>query len=473
MKTQKEEANNMQKTNRLRIDKEPQVFALFLPEIKQLLSLKNLPELKSLLAKIHSSDLAEGLAQLSEEQQLICFKLLGTKKSIEVFEMLGLNQQAYLLNNLDSTRLSEILNEMAADERTDLFKDLPDKVVRKFFGLMRKEEVDDVRKLLTYPEGTAGAIMTTEFVELKKDMTARRAILSVQQSQRHKNIYSVYVTSEEHYLLGRVSLQNLVVAAPDMLVKDIMNGCENIKINVVMDDEAVAKLFSKYDLLDAPVVSDKNVLLGIVTIDDIVDVIQEEATKDIYEIGKMHGVEIRYAQANVFDLVKRRAGWLIFLLVFDFLTGTVLKIFRSSIGNLVALTFFIPMLLDTGGNAGNQSAITIIRGLATGDVTSKNTRRVIKMEIQAALFMGAIVGVVAFMRAWLLEGQLILSIVVGVTMSTIVLLAIFTGVALPLISKRMGLDPAVLAGPITTSIVDVLGLIIYFKIAQCFIPMIR
>jgi len=203
---------------------------------------------------------------------------------------------------------------------------------------------------------------------------------------------------------------------------------------------------------------------------------EKEATKEIYEVGKMtpgEGEIISYATATVKELVSRRAGWLMFLLVFDFLTGTVLKTFQSTLSSVVALVFFIPMLLDTGGNAGAQSSITVIRGLATGDVSFDNVKRVIKLELFSALVMGLIVGVVAFIRAILLQRDPLIGVVVGLTMFLIVLLAICTGISLPLISKKLGLDPAVLAGPITTSIVDIIGLIIYFKVAQLILPILR
>jgi magnesium transporter len=455
------------------------IFALFLPEVRELLKGKKFQELKEVLKKIHSMDLSEGFKNLSTQEQILVFKLLSTKKAIEVFENLRFEEQSFLLNNLANEEVSQILNEMAADERVALFKDLPEKVIKKFFSLMKNEEVEDVKKLLSFKEGTAGSLMTTDFVELKKDMTSRRAILKLQEQHRAANIsnvYSAYVTDEEHRLFGRVSLQMLLSAAPDMLIKDIMSSVELIKVSVDLDDEEVAKLFTKYDLSDLPVVNGESKLIGIITVDDIVDLIHEEATKDIYEIGKMSvgkGEEIRYATSRVTSLVKRRAGWLVFLLVFDFLTGTVLKTFEHAMGSVVALTFFIPMLLDTGGNAGAQTSITLIRGFATGDVTFKNLWRIIKMEFLAGLFMGLIVGVVAFTRAFFLQHDLQLALVVGLTMSLIVLLAIATGVFLPIISKKIGLDPAVLAGPITTSIVDVVGLIIYFKIAQFIIPVLR
>jgi magnesium transporter len=249
-----------------------------------------------------------------------------------------------------------------------------------------------------------------------------------------------------------------------------------IKIDARTNAKDVANWFKKYDLLDAPVVDSANVLVGIITVDDIVETIERENTKEVYEIGKMNargGEIISYSRASVGELVKRRAGWLVLLLIFDFLTGTVLKNFEHTLSSVVALAFFIPMLLDTGGNAGAQTSITIIRGLATGDVNLKNILRIVRLELWAAILMGVIVGAVAFGRAFLLQKDLALAIVVGLTMLFIAILAIATGIVLPLASKRVGLDPAVLAGPITTSVVDVVGLIIYFKVAQFFIPALR
>lgn len=461
------------------INKKVDIFALFLPEIKDFLKERNFSQLKNTLKNIPSMDLAEGIKLLEDNEKILVFKLLSFKTAIEVFERLPFSDQSYLLNNLDNQEISQILNEMASDERADLFKDLPPKIVKKLTNLMKKEEVDDLNKLLKYPEDTAGSLMTTEFIELRPDMTAKKALLYLQENYRPgqiKDINSIYVTDESCKLIGEVTLQMLVMAAPDQRIKDIMTPVDWIKVNAVSSSAEIAKNFEKYDLLNMPVVDTENRLLGIITIDDVVELIQKETTKEFYEIGKMsskEGEEIRYSQTGSLGLVKRRAGWLMFLLVFDFLTGTVLKTFEHALSNVVALTFFIPMLLDTGGNAGNQTAITIIRGLSTGDVTMENARKVIKVELIAALFMGAIVGLVAFARAVLLQESPLVALVVGLTMTTIVLLAIMTGIFLPLVSKKIGLDPAVLAGPITTSIVDVVGLVIYFKIAQAIIPILK
>ena len=460
------------------IGKNVDVFALFLPEIKDRLKERNFAQVRDIVKQIPSMDLAEGIKFLEDREKVLVFKLLTQKTAIEVFENLSFHDQSYLLDSLASQEISDILNEMASDERVDLFKDLSKKVVKKLKSLMKKEEVEDLNKLLKYKEDTAGSLMTTEFIELRPEMTAKKALLTLQQNYRPgqiKDINSIYITDENHRLLGEVTLQILIIAAPDQHIKDIMTPVDWIKVGADVPDTDVANNFEKYDLLNMPVVDMENRLVGIITIDDVVELIDKERTKEIYEIGKMSskkGEEIRYAHTGFFGLVKRRAPWLMFLLVFDFLTGTVLKTFEHALSNVVALTFFIPMLLDTGGNAGNQTSITIIRGLSTGDVTFKNTWKVIKVELVAALFMGAIVGAVAFCRAVLLQESVWVAVVVGSTMTSIVLLAIVTGLFLPLASKKVGLDPAVLAGPITTSIVDVVGLIIYFKIAQALIPVL-
>ncbi|MFA5411569.1 MAG: magnesium transporter [Candidatus Omnitrophota bacterium] len=465
--------------NSLRKNNNIDVFALFLPDIKELIQQKDFNGLKTMLKTVRSVDLAEGWKHFAPAEKIIVFKLLGTKKAIEVFENLRSIEQTYILNNLDNAEVAEIINEMAPDERADLFKELPGKVFKKFFALVNKEEARDISNLLDYKEDTAGSLMTTELVELKRDMTARQAVLSIQENLRaeyRENIYSVFVTDENHKLLGSISLQDLLKAPPDILIKDIMESAEFIKLDAHTDVKEVANWFQKYDLLDVPVVDKENVLVGIITVDDVIDTIRKQATTDIYEIGKMDakgGEIISYAKATVLELVRRRAGWLILLLVFDFMTGTVLKSFEHTLSSVVALAFFIPMLLDTGGNAGAQTSITIIRGLATGDVNLRNVFRIIKLEFVAAILMGVIVGGVAFGRAFLLQKDFMLAVVVGLTMLFIAILAIATGIFLPLFSKKVGLDPAVLAGPITTSIVDVCGLIVYFKVAQLFIPALR
>lgn len=452
---------------------------LFLPEIKELISTKDFVELKDLLTKIHAIDVAENFQEFNANEKILIFRLLAKEKSIEVFESIPFEEQSFLLENLKNIELSELLNEMSSDERVDLFQELSQDEMNRLFSLMKKEEIEDVKTLLQYPEGTAGSLMTTEFVEMAPSINAREALLKLQdelKSGESEHIYSSYVCDEEKGLIGAVDLQDLVLNSPTSIVSEIMTDISHIKVDEFTPDEIVADLFVKYDLLSVPVVNEQNQLLGMVVFDDIVDLIRKENTKEIYELGKMHiesSEEVRYSSSTSFDLIRRRAGWLIFLLVFDFLTGTVLKTYEMALSKVVALSFFIPMLLDTGGNAGAQVSVTIIRAFAIGDVNFKNIWKIVKKEIVAALFMSAIVGIIAALRAYLLQKSFLLAIVIGLTLSFIVILATLTGLFLPILSKKVGLDPAVLAGPITTSVVDILGLIIYFNVAIKFLPALR
>ena len=340
---------------------------------------------------------------------------------------------------------------------------------------MKTEEVEDVRKLLTYPERTAGGLMTTEFVDLRKDMSAREAILKVQEEQRAaevENVYCVYVTDEEHRLIGGLSLQVLIMAPPDILIRNIMSSMKLFKINVNIDEEEVAKRFTKYDLLDVPVVDDKDRLLGIITIDDVVDIIHKEATEDIYGMGKIGGAEsaaeINYAQANVLTLVKKRVVWLfILLLIGIFVSGRLLKGYSHMLETAVILTCFIPMLMDSGGNTGQQSLCMIVRGLALGEVSLNQFWKIIRKEITVGAIMGVMMGIVGMGAVFLLQGfNLYLGLTVGISLMVVITVAAIVGSALPLLFKRLGLDPAIAASPFITTLVDATCLIIYFEVAR-------
>ncbi|MCP4481685.1 MAG: magnesium transporter [bacterium] len=450
-----------------------------LPKIKKLLKERKFLALKELLVKIHPIDIAETFHEFENNEKIFVFRLLLKDTSIEVFEALPFEAQSFLLDNLQNIEVSEILNDMAPDERVDLFQELNMEEMNKFFNLMEKEEVEDVKSLIHYEEGTAGSLMTTEVVKLEPEMSAKDALIKLQAELKagdSEHIYSSYVCDHEGCLLGAIDLQDLVTSKPSTPVNEIMTNIDNFKLDPNTEDEKVAELFVKYDLLNVPIIDENNRLLGAVVFDDIVDMIRQESTKEIYELGKMHieeGEEVSYESSSSFDLLRRRAGWLLFLLVLDFLTGTVLKTYEGALSRVVALSFFIPMLLGTGGNAGTQVSVSMIRGLATGDVNFENAWKIIKKEFFAALWMSLFVGIIAFLRAYLLQGEFIISCVIGGTMIVITILAVSTGVFLPLLAKKLKLDPAVLAGPVTTSLVDILGLIIYFNIAMFFLPALQ
>ena len=456
-----------------------QSWALFVPEIKALLQQKDYSTLKNVLKEIHPVDLAEGWFNFSNEEKVIIFKLLATRRAVEVFEELNFQDQYFLLNQLEEKSASEVLVELDSNDKARLFRALPERIKKKLFSLMAKEDIEVVHKVMQYPKDTAGSLMHTDYITISPEMTAKQALTKIQTTARIRhteNLHTFYVVDKEGRLLGGVSLRRLIVSPQDIKIHEIMTKVDWIKIDPHTKSEEVANLFSKYDLFIAPVVDENNHLIGVILDDDITDLLQKLNTKQFYEIGKMDpagGVEIRYSQVTALELVRRRAGWLVLLLIFDFLTGTVLKTFEHALSSVIALSFFIPMILDTGGNAGAQTSVSIIRGLAIGDVTFANAFRVAKLELLASFLMALIVGTVAFIRAILLQGDIFVSLVVGGSMFLVIILAIFTGIFLPLFSKRIGLDPAVLAGPITTSVVDVVGLIIYFKIAELVLPVLR
>jgi magnesium transporter len=461
------------------VNKNLNIIPLLLPEIKDLILNKKFLELRDLLIKIHTVDIAEKFVEFEDNEKIIIFRLLKQEKSVEVFENISFEDQNFLLKNLKNIEISDLLNDMSSDERVDLFKELSEDDMTRLFSLMKKEEVEDVKSLLHYPDGTAGSLMTTDFVKMSPFITTKEALLKLQEDLKagdSEHIYSSYICDEKSVLLGAIDLQQLVKNSPTVILSDIMTDVNNIKVNEFTESNVVAEIFVKYDLLSVPVVSSDNKILGMIVFDDIVDLIQEDNTKEIYELGKMHiedGEEIRYANSSTFDLIRRRLGWLLFLLIFDFFTATVLKKYELALSRVVALSFFIPMLLDTGGNAGAQVSVSIIRGLAIGDVTLKNCWNIIKKEILTAFIMSIFVGFVAFLRAYLLQKNIVMSLVVGLTMSFVVILSVMTGITLPLLSKKIGLDPAVLAGPITTSVVDIVGLVVYFNIALKFLPELK
>ncbi|PIQ89549.1 MAG: magnesium transporter [Candidatus Omnitrophica bacterium CG11_big_fil_rev_8_21_14_0_20_42_13] len=453
--------------------KNVKILALFLPEIKECLKSKNFIELKGILGKIPIMDLVEGWHEFEKQEKILIFKLLSIKHAIELFESLRVEQQSFLLSNLEDANVSEILNEMASDERADLFKDLPERVYKKFLRLMRKNEAADVARLLTYEEGTAGAVMTTEFVELAKDMTARSAILKLQDTLKFDSgmdINSVYVTDAEHRLIGAVDLQGLIKAPADMPVKDFMSNIDHLKVYVETSDIAVAKTFKKYDLVNAPVIDSSGKLIGVITVDDIVDLIEKEATEDFEKIAAVLPFEKPYMEANFFKLVWKRSFWLIVLVVVESMSAFVLKFNNQAINNMVALTFFVPILIAMGGNAGTQSATMIIRSLAIGDLGVKDFFKVVLRESFLGIFIGVTVAVVGSLIVSFLEHDPLLSMAVGISMCANIILAATIGAALPIIFRRLKLDPALMSGPLIATCVDVFGLIIYFKVAGLILP---
>ncbi|MCX7957040.1 MAG: magnesium transporter [Endomicrobia bacterium] len=454
-----------------------QPLVLILPEIKQLIKERKFFELKDIVNSVHPIDLAEGFSFFEEEEQLIIFRLLKYNRAIAVFEDLDPKQQSFIVENLDSNPLEKLVEDMPADERAKLIKHLPDRVRKKLYSCVRKEDLRVIEQTLTYKDGTAGSIMNTYFISLSPDMTTKQAIEHIQslsRFRRYSSLHAFYVVNDEHKLLGGVTLRKLIAAPADLKVYEVMSAVSFIKVNVNTQQEEVAKLFEKYDLVIAPVVDDNDVLLGVITVDDVIDIIEKLNTQQLYEVGKISGKEeVKYQNATIIYLFKRRVGWLLILLVINFLSGTVMQVFEEALSTILSLAFFIPMLIDTGGNAGSQTATLIIRGLSTGDVNFKNVFQIVKLELFTSLLLGIAVGCLGFFRALTVDRNIMLGLVVALSLIAVIFLGVITGIILPFMSKKLKIDPAVISAPLITSIVDVCGLIIYFNIARLVLPQLR
>lgn len=453
-------------------------FFLFLPEVRELLSEKNYLELKNFLREIHPVDIAESWDELTESEKVIIFRLLEKQKSIAVFEHLNFRQQQELLEKLQNIEIKKIIEDMAADERADLFEKLPQRTVNKLYSLMKKEDIEEVKTLLQYPEDSAGALMDTNFLAFPQNLTARQALLKLQiyYSRNYRiNPIPIYIVDQQNKLTGWLPLEELIVSPPDAYLKEIMLPVQTIKINVYQKKEEIAKIFTKYDLISAPVVDEDNHLIGIITFDDILDLIRIEDTKEIYGMGKISEAEdlsmLSYIKTSILKMARSRLPWIIILLLIGtFITGRLLQGRAHILQASIVLATFLPMLMDSGGNAGAQSLTLVIRGIGIGEINFSNVWKVVKKEFFTGLLLGLFGAIIATFSVIILEGfawNLILT--VGISLFLIVTIATLTGALLPLLFKRLGFDPAVAASPFITTIVDAACVTIYFGLAQIFI----
>jgi len=456
-------------------------WTLFMPELKALIQNKDFATLKNVLREIHPTDLAEAWSNFSPEEKIIVFNLLPVQRAIEVFEDLEYKEQMYVLEHLDEASIKNILSDMPSDETLKLFKKLPKKTLKKLYSLMQKEEAERITHTMEYPPDSAGSLMNVYFISLLPNMTAKQALEKIQisaKSHRTQNFHAFYVTDEENHLLGGVTLRRLISSPQDIRIRDIMSPVELIKINILSPAEEIAKIFAKYDLVVAPVVDDENHLLGVISIDDVVDVIHKESEKQVYGLGKIGNiektVEINYTKASIFTLARSRVTWLIILLLIEiFVSAPLLKRYTSVLEAVIYLTLFIPLLMDTGGNAGQQSLTMIVRGLATGEVTmtARDVFRSLFKEFRTGLCMGTVTGLVGATAAMLLlpQSNVQLGLTVGLSLLCVITASSCTGAILPFAFRILGYDPAISASPFITTVVDATAILIYFEIAKRFI----
>lgn len=439
-------------------------------KIMQLLNEKKYPLIKLELKNYEVADIAEFLDQLDEKQALLIFRLLSKEIASDVFSYLSVKKQAEISDLVNENELANILDDLYFDDKVDLLEEMPASIVKKILKNTSDVERKMINQFLLYPDNSAGSLMTIEFVELKKEMIVGEALERVRKTAPDKEtIYTCYVIDAARHLEGTLSLKDLVLSGVDKKIGDIMHK-EPIFVNTHDEQEDIANIFKKYDLLAIPVVDNEKRLVGIITIDDIVDVIEEENTEDFYKMAAVQPTDEEYINAGIFTLARKRIVWLLVLMISATFTGYIIRSFEDTLQSVVILAAFIPMLMDTGGNAGAQASTLVIRSIVLGEVEFKDMLKVMWKEIRISSLVGIALAVLNFLRIYFLERYpFAIALTVAVTLVFTVIIAKVIGGALPIVAKRLRLDPAVMASPLITTIVDAVALIIYFYFATWFI----
>lgn len=442
--------------------------------ILQLLSKKKYHSLKDLLCELEPADIGIMFEEMPSESLPLLFRLLAKEMAAEVFVELSSDTQELLIAGFSDVELKEVLDELYMDDTVDIIEEMPANVVKRILRHTDPEKRESINEILKYPKYSAGSIMTTEFVDLKKNMTVADAFTHIRRTGVDKEtIYTCYVTDENRILLGLVSVKDLLLSEETKNLDEIMET-NIIYVNTQEDQESAAQNFEKYDFLALPVVDNENRLVGIITVDDAIDVIQEEATEDIEKMAAIMPTDKPYMKTGVFETYKKRILWLLLLMISATFTGKIISSFEDALSACVVLTAFIPMLMDTGGNSGGQASVTIIRSMSLGDVEMKDIFKVLWKELRVSLLCGLTLGVANFVKMMLVDRNAILSsgqslvsvaLVVCLTLVVTVIIAKLIGCSLPMLAKKIGFDPAVMASPFITTIVDAVSLIIFFKIA--------
>ena len=448
-------------------------FVLVEQALSKMLEEKKYAALRDVLVTMNPSDIAAMFADVEQEQLPLLFRLLPKELAAETFVEMEPEEQELLIRGFSDNELKLLMEELYADDAADLVEEMPANVVKRILRHAQPEMRSAINQLLRYPENTAGSIMTTEYVSLRPQMTVEEAILRIRRQVVDKEtIYTCYVT-EGRKLLGLVSLKDLLLCVDDETPVEEIMLTNIISVTTHTDREEVAKMMSKYHFLALPVVDGENRMVGIVTFDDAVEVLEEETTEDMEIMGGMLPSEKTYLKSTPWELFRNRIPWLMLLMVTATFTGMIINAFESALAAQVALTAFIPMLMGTGGNSGSQSSVTVIRALSLDELRFRDLPRVIWKEIRTAVLCGVVLAVVCFAKIWLVDRMLLgntqitlmVDAVVCLALLVTVLLAKLVGAALPMAAKAIGLDPAVMASPFITSIVDAVSLLVYFLFA--------
>ncbi|MCQ2542057.1 MAG: magnesium transporter [Lachnospiraceae bacterium] len=435
-------------------------------DLKDLLETKQYTSLRQELEELNVADIAGFLEELEEEQLIKVFRILPKDTAADAFSYLEIDTQQSIITRLSDKEAANIVNNLMADDATDLLEEMPANIVKRILANANAETREDINHLLRYPEDSAGSVMTVEYVDLRDDITVSEAIERIKKIGIDSETINIcYVLDSKRTLLGTVALRYLLLSEPDEIIGEIMH--ENVvSIHTLMDQEEVARTFQKYDFTSMPVVDNENRLVGIITVDDVVDIMEEEATEDIEKMAAIIPSEKPYMKTGVVSIWLKRMPWLLLLMISATFTGSIISGFEEALSRCAILVAYIPMLMDTGGNAGGQASVTIIRGLSLNEIEFIDIVKVMWKEIRVAALCGLSLAAANFVKLLVFDKvSIAVALTVCLTLLLAVLIAKMVGCTLPMFAKKLGFDPAVMASPFITTIVDALSLLVYFAIA--------
>ena len=444
--------------------------------IIKLFEKKEYKAIKSIFDSMNPVDTATLLPEFDEKEMVLLFRLIPKENAAMVFTYLEADSQQVLLEAFTDKELKHIMDEMFIDDTVDVIEEMPANVVSRMLSAAGDKR-ESINQILNYPEDSAGSIMTLEYITLLPTMTIGDALKKIKSiGAKFETVYTCYVV-EKHKLLGIVTAKELLTQDDNITISDVMET-NIITVNTHADKEEVANLLNKYDFLALPVVDVENCMVGIVTIDDAMDVILEEAEEDIQMMSGITPTDKPFLKTSVFEIFRTRIPWLLILMFSSTFTGIIISSFETALEKLVVLTAFIPMIMGTGGNSGSQASVTVIRGLSLGEVDIKDVMKVLWKELRVSILCGAVIAAATFLKVYFIDGfvmgtenvSLVVSLVVALTLCVTVIAAKLIGCVLPLLAKKMGFDPAVMASPFITTLVDAISLLVYFGIAKAFLP---
>ena len=438
--------------------------------IRVLLEERKFNTLRDILTTMKPYDIAAIFEELQDEKTPILFRILPKELAAETFVEMDDETQEFLIHGLSDSELKEVVDELFVDDAVDLIEEMPANVVKRILRQADKDMRKQINELLKYPEDSAGSIMTTEFIVLRPDMTAEMAIKRIRRTGVDKEtIYTCYVTDNNNKLIGISTVKDLLLADDDDIVKDLME--ENvISVNTLDDQEQVAQMFSNYNFLALPVVDNENRLVGIVTIDDAIDVIQEEATEDIEKMAAVLPSDKPYMRTSVWGIYRKRIPWLLVLMLSATFTSAIISSFEGALASVIVLSSFIPMITGSGGNAGSQASVSVIRALSLGEIEFKSMFKVLWKELRVSILCGATLAAANFIKLMIFDlngnpNAFMIALVVSLTLLGTIMMSKLVGSSLPLLASKIGFDPAVMANPLISTVCDSLSLLIYFGIA--------